>query len=151
MSKKKQKDKKTKEQEYLEGWQRAKADYDNLQKETEKRMSDFRKYACEDILQQIFPLADYFKHAFEAMPKDADEQWAQGFKHIQDYYYKILNDNDVVEIETVGKQFDPELHEVVKEEESKEKENTIIKETQVGFTLNGKVVRPAKVIISKKK
>ena len=136
--------------EYLNGWKRAQADYQNLQKDTEKRMGEFRKYACEDMLQQILPLVDYFKHAFAAIPEDEkDSDWLTGIKHIQDYLYKFLEDNGIEMIKTVGEKFDPELHEAVKEEEG-DKDNIILKETQSGFKLNGKVLVPAKVIISKK-
>ena len=142
--------KKNKEQEYLDGWKRAQADYANLQKETEKQMSDFRKYANQDMLMQILPLVDYFKHAFNAIPEDQkDDDWLKGIKHIQDYLYKFLEDNNIEEIKTVGKKFDPEKHEVIKEEkgDGKEKDGVIIKETQSGFIYNGKVLQPAKVII----
>ncbi|MFH1781076.1 MAG: nucleotide exchange factor GrpE [Patescibacteria group bacterium] len=144
--------------EYLNGWKRAQADYQNLQKDTEKRMGEFRKYACEDMLQQILPLVDYFKHAFAAVPEDEkDSDWLTGIKHIQDYLYKFLEDNGIEIIKTVGEKFDPELHEAIKEEKSGEQpdsamaeEPIILKETQSGFKLNGKVLVPAKVIISKK-
>ena len=133
--------------EYLDGWKRSQAEMQNLQKTTEKQMSEFRKYACEDMLMQILPLVDYFKHAFAAVPEEEkDSSWMQGMKHIQDYLYKFLEDNNIEEIETVGKKFDPELHEAIKEEEG-EKNNIILKETQSGFKLNGKVVQPAKVVI----
>ncbi|MBU0732430.1 nucleotide exchange factor GrpE [Patescibacteria group bacterium] len=136
--------------EYLDGWKRSQAEMQNLQKSTEKQMSEFRKYACEDMLMQILPLVDYFKHAFNAVPEDERESdWIQGMKHIQDYLYKFLEDNNIEEIKTVGEKFDPELHEAIKEEKG-EKDNIIIKETQSGFRLNGKVVQPAKVIISRR-
>ncbi|MFH0818944.1 MAG: nucleotide exchange factor GrpE [Patescibacteria group bacterium] len=140
----------SKEQEYLIGWQRAQADYQNLLKETDKRMSEFRKYAQTDLLEQLFPLTDYFNSAFEQAPKDADEKWIQGFKYIQDYFNKILTDNGAELIEVIGKQFDPELHECIKEENCDEKPNTIIKQVQAGYILNGKVIRPAKVVVAKK-
>ena len=137
-------------EEYLNGWQRANADYQNLQKQTDKRMSEYRQFAQEDLLQQLFPLADYFDSAFAHTPDGVDENWLQGFKYIEQNFNKILEDNGVSKIKTVGQQFDPELHECVKEVKSEQKPNTIIKQTQAGFKLNNKVVRPAKVIISKK-
>lgn len=134
--------------EYLDGWKRCQAEMQNTQKANEKRMAEFRKYACEDMLMQILPLVDYFKHAFAAVPEaEKDSPWMQGMKHIQDYLYKFLEDNNVEEIKTVGEKFDPELHEAVKEEKG-EKDHIISRETQSGFKLNGKVIQPAKVVIS---
>lgn len=133
-------------EEYLAGWQRSKADYQNLQRETVKKMTDFRKYAEEDLLQQIFPLVDYFKHAFKKVSKEEkDSSWLQGIKHIQDYLNKILTENGVEEIKTVGQEADPELHEVVKGKQGK-----IIEEVETGFKLNNKIIKPAKVILADK-
>ena len=137
--------------EYLDGWQRTQADFQNYKKQTEKSMGEFRKFAQADLLQQLFPVVDYFKHAFEQVPEDQrDSSWMQGMNHIQTLFNKILEENGVQEMQTIGEKFDPELHECVKEEKSDKKPGTIIKQTQAGFKLNNKVVRPAKVIISKK-
>ena len=141
---------KAKCQEYLHGWQRAQADFQNLEKNTDKKMAEFRKYACSDMLMQILPLADYFKHAFAAVPKEEkNSEWMQGMKHIQTFFNKFLADHDVEEIKTIGEKFNPEFHEAIKEEKGG-KDHVIIKETQSGFMLNGKVIQPAKVIISVK-
>jgi molecular chaperone GrpE len=100
---------------------------------------------------QLLPMADYFQHAFDQVPEaEKKSSWLEGIKHIQNYFNKILQDNDVQEIKALGEKFNPEIHEVVKEEESEQEEGKIIKVNQAGFTLQGKVIRPAKVIISKK-
>ncbi|MFA6028005.1 MAG: nucleotide exchange factor GrpE [Patescibacteria group bacterium] len=139
-------------EEYLAGWKRANADYQNLQKETTKQMDEFRKYSNEDMLMQLLPLADYFNHAFKQIPvKEQNSPWLTGIKHIQNYFNKILQDNGVEEIKVLGEEFDPAKHEIVAEEESDQEEGKIIKVNQAGFTLQGKVIRPAKVIISKQK
>jgi len=136
--------------EYMAGWKRALADYQNLQKDTVKQLDDFRKYANEDMILQLLPLADYFTHAFDQVPEaEKNSSWLEGIKHIQNYFNKILQDNGVEEIKSLGEKFDPQLHEVAAEEESTEEEGKIIKVTQVGFTLQGKVIKPAKVIIAK--
>jgi len=137
--------------EYMAGWKRALADYQNLQKDTIKQLDEFRKYANEDMIMQLLPLADYFNHAFEQIPEaEKNSPWLEGIKHIQNYFNKILQDNGVAEMKSLGEKFNPELHEVVKEEESEAAEETIIKVNQAGFTLQGKVIKPAKVIIAKK-
>lgn len=137
--------------EYLAGWKRALADYQNLQKDTVRQLDDFRKYANEDMIMQLLPLADYFQHAFDQVPEaEKNSSWLEGIKHIQNYFNKILQDNGVVEIKSLGEKFNPELHEVVKEEESEEAEGIVVKVNQAGFALQGKIIKPAKVIISKR-
>ncbi len=136
--------------EYLAGWQRARADYQNLVKETDQRMADFRHYACADLLEQMFPLVDYFKSAFKQIPEsERDSSWVKGIKHIQDYVQKILIDNEVEIMEVVGEKFDPAKHEAVAEVPG-DKDGIIIEEMQTGFLLQGKVIRAAKVKVSKK-
>ena len=131
---------------------RATADYRNLQKETEQKISDMRKFATSQLLQDLCPLVDYFDSAFKAIPLEQQSQpWIQGVKHIQSYLMQILKQYDVERMETVGKPFDPHLHEAVGEEESDDKDQIVLKETQAGFMMHGKVIRHAKVIVSKPK
>lgn len=138
--------------EYRALSQRLAADYQNLQKETEQRLFNGRKYAVEGLILQIAPLVDYFDSAFAAVSKEEmDSSWMQGIKHIQSHLLTVLKDNNVALVETVGKKFDPECHETVSEEDSDKKPHTIIKQIQAGFTLNGKVIKPAKVVVAAEK
>ena len=136
-------------EELTHGWKRALADYQNLQKETTRQLDDFRQYANEDMIMQLLPLADYFQHAFEQIPENEKQSsWLTGIKHIQNYFHKILQENGVNEIKALGEEFNPEVHEVVKEEESEKKEGIIIKVNQAGYKMGDKIIRPAKVIVS---
>lgn len=138
--------------EYKTVAQRATADYRNLQRDTEQRLSNMRKYSNEQLLVDICPLVDYFDSAFAAIPAEQlTEPWVQGVKHIQDYLMQIMKTNGVERMITVGQTFNPELHESVGEAESDQPEHTIIKELQAGFNLQGKVIRHARVIIAKAK
>jgi len=139
-------------EEYMAGWKRALADYQNLQKATQQQMDDFRKYANEDIIMQLLPLADYFQHAFDQIPEaEKNSPWLTGIKHIQSYFNKILQDNNITEIKALGEKTNPEVHEIVKEEASEQPEGIIIKVNQAGYKIEDKVIRPAKVTISKNK
>lgn len=138
-------------EELTHGWKRALADYQNLQKATQQQMDDFRKYANEDMIMQLLPLADYFQHAFDQIPEaEKNSPWLTGIKHIQSYFNKILQDNNVTEIKALGEKTNPEVHEIVKEEVSEQPEGIIIKVNQAGYKIEDKVIRPAKVTISKK-
>jgi len=137
--------------EYKNTALRATADYRNLQRETEQRLSDIRKYATEELLVELCPVIDYFDSAFTAIPEEQKSAaWVVGVKHIQDYVLQVLKAHQVERMTTAGQLFNPEYHEAMGEEVSDLPDQTIIKEVQAGFLMNGKVIRHAKVIISKK-
>lgn len=139
-----------KAQEYLLGWQRCQADYQNLQKETARRMAEHSKYATEGLLEELLPLVDYFKFAFNGVPEaEKNSPWLKGVEHIQTNLLNILRNNNVEMMEVVGKSFDANLHDAVAEVDSDQESGTIVEEVTPGFTLNGKVIRHAKVKTAK--
>ena len=135
--------------EYKTGWARAQADYQNLVKETEKNRSEWAQYSERQILEEFIPVYDNFKLAFAVERKEGDEGWAKGIEYIMKQFGKVLEDHGVIEIRTVGETFDPERHEAVGEEESDEESGKIIKEVMSGYEMRGKVIRVAKVVVSK--
>ncbi|MFW0862211.1 MAG: nucleotide exchange factor GrpE [Candidatus Komeilibacteria bacterium] len=138
--------------EYMQGWQRAQADYQNLQKETDKWKGEFAQYAKADFILELLPVYSNYKIALEHIPEeDKQKDWVQGIQHIFQQLKTLLDKFDVKEIETVGKEFNHELHDAVGTEynESKE-EDIILKQTMPGYMLKDKVLQPAKVIINKK-
>lgn len=140
-----------KAQEYLLGWQRCQADYQNLQKETARRIQEHTKYATEALLEELLPLVDYFKFAFNGVPEaEKNSPWLKGVEHIQTNFISILRNNNVEMMDVVGKKFDANLHDAVAEVDAEGTEpGIIVEEVTPGFTLNGKVVRHAKVKVSK--
>lgn len=141
-----------KSDEYLDGWKRAKADYSNYKKDIESRQSDMLQYANASLLADLIPVYDNFKTAFSFSPKSEDKEWKNwqmGIGHIQKQMLDFIEKFGVTEIETVGKEFDPNLHESIGKKESEEFENGIImKEVVPGYMLKDKVLIPAKVIIT---
>lgn len=140
--------------EYLAGWQRARADYQNLQKETERRITEIIQYSNEEFIRELLPTVDHFNYAFKGIPpEERSKGWVKGIEHIQTNMFKTLESHGVQRIPTVGQPFNPELHESV-EEVSAEGEisgasGTVIEEVSAGFTLNGKVIQHAKVKVIK--
>jgi len=145
-------------EEYLNGWKRAQADYHNLQKETEKQKAEWIKMANADLLMSFLPVYDNLKLALQHMPKEEKyTDWVIGIEHIKNQFKKVLTDNGIEEIKTVGMEFNPELHEVVAAREAdneksssgdnKDSKDIIKKEIRPGYLLKGKVLYPAKVII----
>lgn len=137
--------------EYLKGWQRAKADYANLKKESDLRFIELTKYANEELLKELLPLVDYFKQALKAVPaNEAGSAWVEGIRHIQTRLLEVLAYHGVKEIDVVNEKFNPELHEAVMQiDDSKSAPNTIVEEVRTGFTLHDKVIQPARVKVSK--
>jgi len=131
--------------EYLAGWQRAKADLINYKKEQEQKNSAFFKFANENLIIEILLVLDSFeqalKHTQRAKGKD------EGILQLYNQLKNILKNQGLEEIETIGKKFNPELHEAI--EEGKGKKGIIIKELQKGYSLNKKTIRPSKVKVGK--
>jgi len=140
-------------EEYKAGWQRAQADYKNLQVEVSTQRSEWARMSKLYILEEFIPVYDNFKKAFANEPVEMtkeQENWVKGVGYIKQQFGKVLSDNGVEEIETVGKMFDASMHEAVGEEENKEEDGTIICEIEGGYKMGEKVVKVAKVIVSKK-
>lgn len=139
-------------EDHLNGWKRAKADYINFKRETEKKQKEMAEFVTAGVVLELFPLIDQFKQAFRHLPKDLEKsEWILGIKHIQNNLNKILSDFDIKEIPTAGEKFNPEFHEAVVEVESDQEKGTIMEEVKTGFKINDRVIQPAKVKISKGK
>lgn len=128
--------------DYLAGWQRAKADFINARKDEEKRREEFLKFSNQLIIADILAVLDSFDLALSHYE-------SKGFYLIQAQLNDILKKYGLSVIKSAGEKFNPEFHEAVAEIESDKESGTIIEEVQKGYTLNGKVLRAAKVKIAK--
>lgn len=137
--------------DYKDKWMRAQADYQNLQKEIAQKRSQWVKMSEVQVLEAFIPVYDNFKKAAAHTPEEGGNwnAWAQGISFIQKQFGDILNQFNVEEIKTVGEKFDIELHEAAGEEESDKESGTILKEVDAGYKANGKIIKPAKVIVAK--
>lgn len=136
--------------EYLNGWKRAQADYQNLVKENRAKQIELIQYANEDLIRELFPVLDNFKAAFRQIPEaEKNSAWVVGFSYIKKQLEEVMRNHNVEEIQTVGKEFNHEEHEAV-EHVKKEgvKSNEIIEERKSGYRLNGKVIQVAKVVVA---
>lgn len=137
--------------EYMQGWQRAQADYQNLQKETQKWKQEFAQYAKADFILELLPVYTNYKVALQHIPKqDKDKEWVKGIEHIFKQLQNLFNKMDIKEIKTIGEKFDYNLHEATGyEHDNKQADEIILREVQPGYLLGDKVLQPAKVIINK--
>lgn len=144
-------------QDYKAGWQRAQADYQNLKREVEEQKKDWAAWSELRVIEEFIPVYNNFKKAMEFTPPELDGDagkawlnWKRGVEFIMQQFGGILKAHQVEEIKTVGELFDPTRHESMAEEASEAPEHTIIREITPGYTMKGKVVQVAKVVVAKK-
>ena len=149
--KKKLEDCQKQKEEYLAGWQRARADFLNYKKEEMERIKEILKYGNENLILKILPILDNFEKAEKEIPDDKkNDKLLEGLFQIKTQFQDFLKNQGIEEIKTIGEKFDPNFQEVVEEVEKADCESgTVIEEAQKGYTIHGKVLRPAKVKIVK--
>jgi len=128
-------------QEYLDGWQRTKADFINYKKGEEQRKKDTLKFAKEDFIESILPVLDSFNMAKES------HIWKDGMDQIYRQLVSILEKNGLEEIDPLNEDFNPSFHEAVLMVQGEE--GKIMEVMAKGYLLNGKIIRPAKVKVGK--
>jgi molecular chaperone GrpE len=137
--------------EYLDGWQRARADFANFKKRVDRDQAQVYQMAAGNIIRRYLDVADDLERALKKRPQDGDgSAWAVGIELIYRKIMNILENEGVIAMEVEGQFFDPNLHEAVAQEESKDHESgQIIEVVQAGYKLGDRVLRPAKVRIAK--
>lgn len=138
--------------EYLAGWKRALADYQNLVKETAKNQAEFAKYANVNLVLAILPVLDNFKIALSQITEvEKGSALVTGFSHIKKQLEDILKECGCEAIKAVGEQFNPSEHEAVETVVDENcADNVIVMEKKSGYKLNGRVVQVAKVVVNTK-
>jgi molecular chaperone GrpE len=137
--------------EYLNHLVRLKAEFENYKKRAEKEKQGYVKFANEQLILQVLPVFDTLRLALDSVRLSGSAELVQGMEMIFKSLEEVLLKNGLSKIETEGKVFDPHMHEAVEFLESDEiVENTVIGEVKEGYTINGKVLRPARVKISRK-
>lgn len=128
---------------------RAAAELDNFRKRTAKLRTETREDTLRDVLLKIAPVLDNLNRALAQDESDA-EALRQGVELIRTQLMDVLAGYGLRPIESVGQAFDPNLHEALLEVDSDEHApGTVVEETETGYMLNKKVVKPARVIVSK--
>ena len=132
---------------------RLRAEFDNFRKRQAQEREDFIKFAASNFILEILPILDSLERAQRSFEKHKDEadEIIKGTALIHKQFEDVLKRMGVTRIESIGKSFDPNLHEAVMQQEAKDKEeNTVLEEVKPGYLMQGKVLRPAMVIVSKK-
>ena len=136
--------------EYLDGWQRAQAEFTNYRKRQERERELMRFEAVGRIVKRYLPIVDDLERALQNRPTEGEgAAWADGIELIYRKLMGILEAEGVTRIEAEGQEFDPNLHEAVMQTESDEYESGVIVEVlQNGYMLGDRVLRPAMVLVA---
>lgn len=131
---------------------RALADFDNYKKRINLEREQFVQFANEGLITDLLPILDGFERAMSAVSQaKAGEEMVKGLALIKKQLEDVLRKFGVKEIEALGQHYDPNFHEAILQKAYDGPEGVIIEEMQKGYTLSNKVIRPAMVIVSKKK
>jgi molecular chaperone GrpE len=137
--------------EYLDGWQRARADFANYKKRMEREQAEAYQYASGRIIARYLDVLDDFERAMKDQPTEGEAaQWAEGVALIHRKLQNILEAEGVTRIEAEGQPFDPNLHEAATHEDSDDHAaGHVIDVLRQGYKLGDRVIRPAMVRVAK--
>ena len=144
-------DLKKEKDDLFEKLQRVSADFANYQKRTPKQIADSVAYHKEAIVKSLLPGLDNFEHALgDIAETDNIDSVRKGVQIVYEHLLDILKSQGVEQITAIGEIFDPAIHEAILQKCDPDKEDDIILEDfQKGYRLNGRVVRPSKVVVNK--
>lgn len=130
---------------------RAKADYQNLQKRAAEQQGNAIRYANADFARSLLQVLDDFERTLEAAEKAPEaDSVVSGVKLVYEKLLKLLGDHHVEPIEALGQPFDPRLHEALMQEPCETlPPDSVLREIQRGYKLHDRVLRPARVVVSK--
>ncbi|MFC2034141.1 nucleotide exchange factor GrpE [Chloroflexota bacterium] len=137
---------KGKSENYLASWQRAQADFINFKRRNEQEKSEISELAKSALILNLLPVLDDMERAFTSLPDDlAEISWLDGIKIVERKLKTTLKEQGLSTIKALGEQFDPHLHEAIRQE--KGEEGIIIEEVQKGYIFKDKVLRPSIVVV----
>ena len=150
--KKKIKEIEAQKNEYMNGWQRERADFVNFKKRAEEEKKDYVRFANENLLEEMLTVLESFDMAFmnKEQWNSVPENWRVGVEYIHSQLVKILDENGLKEfIPKIGDKFDVNLHiaEDMKPVEKEKEDNTITAVIKKGYIMNTKVIIAPKVVV----
>lgn len=136
--------------EYLDGWQRARAEFANARKRLERQRTEAYQNAAVDYAGKLLPILDDFDRALESVPETvAADPWFAGLHLVRRKLESILTDLNVEPIQAKGQPFDPNYHEALALIEADGVEHgIIIEELQTGYRIGDRVIRPSLVNVA---
>lgn len=131
---------------------RTMAEFQNFRRRKEQESLQLRQFATEKLVTSLLPVMDNFERTLAALESGAPlESLIEGIRAVDRQFRSILESQNVRRIDSHGQPFDPDFHEAIAAEESEEHpENTVLSELEAGYRMADKVIRPARVRVSKK-
>lgn len=138
-------------QEFLDGWQRARAEFANYRKRVEREQEEARSRIAGETLVRVLAIMDDLDRALRDRPAEPEAAaWAEGIELIYRKFQALLEAEGVQLIQAEGQAFDPSLHEALSHEESEaHAEGQVIEVVQRGYRIGDRVLRPALVRVAK--
>lgn len=139
-------------EEHKQKYIRSLAELENTRKRMQKERQEMTKFAVENVISDFLSPLDNFEKAlgFTNQMSDETRNWAMGFKMILTQLQDILTEHGIHSFESVGKEFNPHLHEAVSVEETEEyKDGYILEEFAKGYKSSDRTIRPARVKVAK--
>lgn len=131
------------------------AEMDNYRKRMEREKENLLKFGNERVMSDLIQVVDNFDRMIDMLRPDEDQKiknMVTGLDMVRKQFLDTLSKHGLSTVEAVGKDFDPNFHEALAQEYAEgKKPNEVIKEFQKGYTLNGRLVRPSKVVVSSDK
>ena len=125
------------------------AEFDNYKRRTQEERINLLKYGGKKLAKSILPILDDLHRTLETGGKTKARTILEGIELIMSKLDKTLEEQGIVVFDSVGQNFDPELHEALMSEKSDQEDNIIIREFEKGYKYDDKIIRHAKVVVSK--
>lgn len=137
--------------EYLDGWQRSRAEFANYKKRVEREQTQIYQNSAGNLIKRYLEIVDDLERALKSRPQEGEgAQWANGIELI---YRKLMSTIEAEGVERIvpeGQFFDPNFHEALSQEDSPEHESgQIIGVLQPGYKLGDRILRPARVRVAR--
>jgi molecular chaperone GrpE len=136
-----------------EAWLRSAADFDNFRKRTRRELEDARRSGREDLLRTLLPVFDNLGRALQSATRSTDlKAMTDGLSMVERQFVDALGREGISRVPTVGKPFDPGMHDAIQQVETDEHPpGTVLAEIQPGYTQGDRLMRAAMVVVAKAK
>jgi molecular chaperone GrpE len=137
-------------QEYLDGWQRMRADVANVKRDQSQAMAGIQSAVKEEVISDFIPILDSFDMAMQGEGwNSVNDSWRKGVEYIHAQCLAVLDKHGIASFGKAGELFDPQLHESAQEvEDASVSAHSIVRVLRHGYRMNGRLIRPAQVIVS---
>jgi len=125
------------------------AEFDNYKRRTQEERSKLFKYAGEELAKALLPVLDDLQRILDSNGKANERANREGVELIVSKMSKTFEDQGIVAFDSIGQNFDADLHEALMSEKSDKGEDIILREFEKGYNYNDKILRHAKVVVSK--